>query len=206
MALDTGRLLERALGEAGSARDDLRRARGDLRRYTSKGAKTLARGRIADAEHALDLAVKRVDKYAGKSAVEEARTVPLPLPLPSAKKSAAVSRGEAANEWEVGFNYEGSRRHGNAVMVNFRISKRGGGLVTKSEAAEAIKVLHRGGAISDVRQLGLVIDGVDWKRPGWRRSKDGASKHLESFSGIMQQIFIRDFDLRMGGVKDDDLH
>lgn len=187
---DTGRLLSRAVGDAEAARDELRRARGDLRRYRGKAAKTQARNRIAQAERKIDRAVARVDKYAGHAAQEERAT--------------PVARGESSKEWEVGFSYEGSRRLGNSVMVNFRIRKRGGGMVTKDQATDAIRMLHQGHSVADVQRKGLLVDGVDWRRPGWGRSKSGRPNDLGSFSAIMQTMFTDDF--RLGAVKDEDTY
>ena len=181
---NTGALLERALSDAERYRQELRRARGDVRRYKGKAAKTKARNRAADAERKLDRAVDRVDKYATVAAKSERR---------KERAKPVEPKAEGHDEWEIGFNYEGSRRLGNSVNVNFRVMKIGGGTVTEKQATEAVRVLHGGGKLQDVRKLGLHVEAVDWQRPGWKKPTDGKPGDLMSFSGIMQTVFMGDF-------------
>lgn len=183
MARDTGKLLQRALDDATTARDELRRARGDLRRYRGKAAKTRARNRIGKAERRLNLATDRVEKYATVAAEE----------LPTAKES-------SAKEWEIGFSYQGAPRSGKSVMVNARIRRKGGGVVTQEQAQAVVKHLHEGGSVKRIPG-GLVVDAVDWQRPG-RPMREGRPADLDSFSGIMQTVFSDDF--RLSPVKDDE--
>lgn len=183
---DTGLLLARALDDAERARNELRTARGDLRRYKGKAAKTRARNRIGAAEHKLTLAERRVNKYAEEAEREEG---------PPEK---------AAKEWEIGVSYVGNPKKKQAVMVNGRLVRKDGGLLSERDVQRVIRHLHEGGSPKRLPG-GVEFHGVRWTRgtesnPGKRTY--GEPNDLKSFGDIFGTLGVEDW--RVSPVEPDD--
>jgi len=123
---------------------------------------------------------------------------------------------EYADEWEVGFDYNGAAGRTSDVDINIRLARRDGAAFGAREAVAVLRAFrdNLGNGLANPVPAGYRMASINWRRPhtggGWRpRGGSGTMEDVENFNAVLYSQYDNEMawdlmpfgDVRLGSVK-----